>query len=199
MERARAPAHLCVCVYRGAFLPAGEPGLGLLPVSLQPHAPALRVPSSAPHLALSPGSSSLPHFTNPRSPALSRQGPHPTLPPGPAAALKALEDRGRCVRHQMSAGLASKSSSWKVPEGTSGHGEGPAQGDACASSQAGIGRPAGAHRPGQLSKHRGAGASTTGPSGCTSPSQGPLVPYRQQVLTKLPRETHTHRATPPSA
>lgn len=108
VERARAPAHLCVCVYRGAFLPAGEPGLssclfccshthcleGPLRPSPRPFLPAL------PHFADSTFSRPVPAGTTSNS--LPRPGSCPR---------KALGVTGRCIRHQMSAGLASKSSS----------------------------------------------------------------------------------------
>lgn len=57
--------HVCVYIYARSLtenkLPFRPTSLAwqLLPVALQPHPPALRVPPAAPHLALSPHSSSL--------------------------------------------------------------------------------------------------------------------------------------------
>lgn len=138
--------RISACVCTEAFLPAGEPGLGLLPVLLQPHPPARGSPPSPLTSPLSP--LFLTSLT-PRSPASPGRDTS-TLSPGPTAARKALEDRGRCIRHQMSAGLASKSSSWKV-EGTSGHGKVQPRTLVLRPRQASEGLQEALPRPGQLS------------------------------------------------
>lgn len=99
--------HLCTFTYRGqASLPARKPGLAAPDCCAAATPTCLEGPPGRPP----PGPFS-PLFLT------SWRGLHLTCSPGLAAACKALEYRGRRMRHQMSAGHPSKSSSRKVPKG----------------------------------------------------------------------------------
>lgn len=85
----------------------------------------------------------------------------------------------------------------KVPEGTSGHGEGPAQGDACARPrQASEGLQE--RTPRAVVQAQGCRGGHHRPLRVYKPVPRSLGPIQTASANQTPRETHTHKATPPS-
>lgn len=136
----------------------------------------------SPHLALLPVLTSLTHVLPPQS----RQGPHPTLSQARQRVRKALGGSvGRCIGIDGPQGSHPSPRRGRLQKGHLDTGRSSLRRRA-APSQAGILKACRMYRLCSMSQAQGCRGEHHRSLRVYKLSQGPLVPYKQQVLTKLP-------------